>query len=162
MDALLASVDHKHSEAVAEAGGKHHKLSHPKIIVHLGNTISGKSGSYGSTGGGPKPGGSSTDGPAAPGAPENPPDEPASPTPAKPGHPVSPTPGPRPTEPTPGHGLPVVRCARCSCIYTECKCGTSRQVGMPYCPNPNTTDVVSAYFADPAIFFDIFQFCKMN
>lgn len=171
MDALFASVDHKHSEAVAKAGGQHRKLGHPKIIVHLGNTNSGKSGSYGSTGGGPKFDEGSTHGPGGAG-PKNPIHEP--------GHPVIGTPpghgGPRPAvKPTRGHGLPVIgglhhegnnnaaghfvaghhpegmmRCARCSCIYTECQCGKSRQVGMPYCPNPNTADVVSAYIADPA------------
>jgi hypothetical protein len=141
MEALLASVDHmlhpKHSEAVAEAGGEHHKLGHPKIIVHLGNTIS-----MGPEGGKKNPG---------PGGPKTPP--PHGPRPPKP------TPG---DWPTPGGGVAVtghhpegmMRCARCSCIYTECQCGKSRQVGMPYCPNPNTADVVSAYI-DRILTFDI-------
>ena len=160
---MASTVDQKHSEAVAEGGGQQHrKLGHPKIIVHLGNTISGKSGSNGSTEGsimthGPPGGGQKgvdqeggKKNPHIPGAERTPPPH-----------------GPRPglTKPTPGLGLPsngntnggggglvvaghhpegMMRCARCSCIYTECQCGKSRQVGMPYCPNPNTADVVSA------------------
>lgn len=176
-----ASVDHKHSEAAADADGHHHKLGHPKIVAHLGNTNSGKSGGYGSSGGGLKYDGSRTRGPAGAGAKTVDHDDgKKNPlyAPEKSGNPVTSTPpshgGLRPgVKPVPGHGLPVtggqhhgpyhegiistaghivaghhpegmMRCARCSCIYTECQCGKSRQVGQPYCPNPNTTDVVSA------------------